>query len=220
MVGAIFIGTFLPLVLLMLLLRHSRPVFACFCWGMVAFLAIHLVSPFLYSLASIPDELKFQAVFIGPPLEELLKSIPVLVAPFVAQRSFVPFFYILGMASGIGFAVEENLNYLVAYHEDAGNSMGLMVLRSLSTCLMHGIASGLIGFSFTLGRRGGGPWLLVFPVVGWILASLYHGLFNWLVLSDLLAVAVCLALLVFLLFLHGMKVLEPKAAETRGTVWE
>lgn len=220
MVGAIFIGTFLPLVLLLLLLRHSRPVVSCFCWGMLAFLLVHLLSPFLYRAFPLPGELSFQAVYIGPPLEELLKCIPVVVALAVSARSLIPFFYILGMASGIGFAVEENLNYLVVWHQDDGQSMSLMVLRSLSTCLMHGVASGLVGFTFTMGKRGGGGWRVFFPFLGWIVASVYHGIFNGLVLSGHLAIAICVAIAIFVLFLHGMKVLEPKAAEIRGTVWE
>ena len=144
MVGAIFIGTFLPLVLLLLLLRHSRPVVSCFCWGMLAFLLVRLLSPLLYQAFAVPDELSFQAVFVGPPLEELLKAIPVVVALAVSARSLIPFIYILGMASGIGFAVEENLNYLVAWNQDAGGSMSLMVLRSLKILSQWVLKTGIV----------------------------------------------------------------------------
>lgn len=69
MVGAIFIGTFLPLVLLLLLLRHSRPVFSCFCWGMLAFLIVYLTSPTLYRILGIENVLSITAVYAGPPYE-------------------------------------------------------------------------------------------------------------------------------------------------------
>ena len=220
MVGAIFIGTFLPLVLLMLLLRHSRPVFACFCWGMVAFLLVVIISPFLYSLLKIGEKVEFQAVIVGPPLEEFLKAIPIWIAVIVAQRSFVPFFHILGMATGIGFAIEENLNYLIAFHETEEGSTYLMVVRSLSTCLMHGVASGIAGFFLTIGKREKAWQIPIFAIVGWTLASAYHALFNFTMLSGGRTIAMILALLLFAAFLVVMKSFEARASEAKGTAWD
>ncbi|MEM6915041.1 MAG: PrsW family glutamic-type intramembrane protease [Verrucomicrobiota bacterium] len=221
MVEAIFIGTFVPMILMLGLLRHSRAVIGCFCWGMAAFFLVHLVSPPLYRFLGTSGNLDVEAVFVGPPLEELLKPLPVYLMAAFAPRSFVPFFYILGLACGIGFAVEENLTYLVQF--DLGTEQearGIMVIRSFSTCLMHGVATGFIGYALTVARRRRLFARLTLPVLSWIVASVYHGSFNWLMLNEFLVPAVLLAFLAFLAFLLTMKELEAKAPETRGTVWE
>ncbi|NRB76464.1 MAG: PrsW family intramembrane metalloprotease [Verrucomicrobiales bacterium] len=220
MVGAIFIGTFLPLALLLLLLRHSRPVFSCFCWGMLAFLIVYLTSPTLYRILGIENVLSITAVYIGPPYEELLKAMPLLVAAIISRQSIIPFYYILGMSSGIGFAIEENLNFLAEFHSKPGESMALMTLRSFSTCLMHGVCTGFIGFTLTLARRDPTWKRNVFPIAGWLVATIYHGFFNWLMIHGFLAAGVILAMVVFLIFFGWMKSEESKAKETEGTIWQ
>tara|TARA_R110002096_G_scaffold40688_10_gene110359 strand:+ start:596 stop:1258 length:663 start_codon:yes stop_codon:yes gene_type:complete len=220
MVGAIFIGTFLPLALLMLLLRHSRPVFASFCWGMVAFLIVYLSSPALYRVLGIPNEIDVTAIFVGPPFEELLKALPLVIAAIFSRRSMIPFYYILGMSSGIGFSIEENLNFLIEFHQNDGDSMVLMILRSFSTCLMHGVATGLVGYAMTLACRRDGFQKLVMPPLGWLIASCYHSLFNWLMIQGHLVIGMIIAFAFFFLFLFRMKTEESNAAETQGTVWE
>lgn len=220
MVGAIFIGSFLPLLLLLFLLRHSRPVVAFFCWGMAAFLIVYLCAPSIYPFVSPRGELAFEAVFCGPPFEEFVKVLPLFVFPFFARRTFTPFLYILGMTAGIGFSIEENLNFLVRLESSESQKMSLMILRSFSTCLMHGVATGFTGYTITLARRAGKWWAIIFPVVGLIIASFYHGLFNWLMLHQHLAWGMIMAFGLFFVFMQCMKVVEDTAFETRGTRWE
>ncbi|MDF1657493.1 MAG: PrsW family glutamic-type intramembrane protease [Verrucomicrobiales bacterium] len=221
MVEAVFIGTFVPMILMLGLLRHSRAVISCFCWGMVSFLVVHLVSSPLYAVLGITGGLEQTAVFVGPPLEELIKPIPVFLMAMFAKRSFVPFFYILGLASGIGFAVEENLIYLIKFDSGVGeDSRALMVIRSFSTCLMHGVATGLTGYALTMAQRRRMPGRILLPLLGLILASFYHAAFNWMMLNGHLAVAVLVAFACFIAFLLVMKEKETKAPEAKGTAWE
>ena len=221
MVEAVFIGTSVPLVLLLLLLRHSRPVFTMFCWGMLSFLLVYLVSPPLYRVLGVGNDLSFDAVFVGPPLEELVKALPLFALPFLADRSFIPYFYIFGMASGIGFAIDENLIYLIQYHEDDAQSRTLMVVRSFSTCLMHGVATGFTGYLVTLATRRT-SWIgrLGLPFLGWLIASIYHGTFNAIAMANQTAWAMGLALVIFGLFLYRMKSAEAWAPEIQGTPWQ
>ncbi|MEM1441228.1 MAG: PrsW family glutamic-type intramembrane protease [Verrucomicrobiota bacterium] len=221
MVEAVFIGTFVPMILMLGLLRHSRAVIGSFCWGMAAFFLVYLLSGPLYRLLGITGGLDTTAVFIGPPLEELLKPFPVFVMAMFGPRSFVPFFYILGLACGIGFAVEENLIYLIQFDSgNAADSRVLMVIRSFSTCLMHGVATGIVGYALTLARRGGIPARILLPLLALVIASVYHGGFNWLMLQGFLVPAVLVAFIAFLVFLLTMKELETRAPETKGTIWE
>ncbi len=89
MVEAVFIGTFVPLALLILLLRHSRPVFSCFCWGMIALLIIYKISPPIYRLLQINHDLLNTAVYLGPPLEEMIKPVPLYFLACFSTRSLV-----------------------------------------------------------------------------------------------------------------------------------
>lgn len=220
MVEAVFIGTFVPLVLLLALLRHSRPMMGSFCWGIAAFLIVHLISPPLYTWLGVPDRLEITAVFVGPVLEELLKPLPILIIGCFAVRSLVPYFYILGISAGIGFAVEENLIYLLRFIGDEDASRTLMILRSFSTCLMHGVATGFTGWTLTLARRRPSAFAGIFPLVGITLAIVLHASFNWLMLKQHMVIGILLAFVAFIAFLIAMKELETNAPETRGTVWE
>lgn len=218
---AVFIGTFVPMILMLSLLRHSRAVIGSFCWGMAAFFLVYLLSPWLYRILGVTGGLEITAVFIGPPFEEILKPLPVFLMAAFAARSFVPFFYILGLACGIGFAVEENLVYLIRFDTgEAADSRVLMVVRSFSTCLMHGVASGFVGYSLTLACRSQGFGRVFFPLLAILSAAIYHGGFNWLMLRELVVPAVLLAFVTFIAFLLTMKELEARARETKGTVWE
>lgn len=220
MVEAVFIGTFVPLVLMMGLLRHSRPVFGCFCWGMLSFLLVYLVSPPLNRLFGIEGNLPLAATTVGPVLEEVIKAVPLYGLAFFAARSFTPFLYILGLSCGIGFAIEENLIYLIRFHESDGESRLLMVMRSFSTCLMHGVATGFTGYSATVARRARG-WVSIFPLpLGLLFASIYHAVFNTVMLEGHHYAGMIGAILLFILFLVAMKELESRAPETKGTMWE
>lgn len=220
MVEAVFIGTIIPLLFMWGLLRHSRPLFGCFCWGAVSFLIVYLVSPSLYRHLGLEDAFRFTAVATGPFLEELLKPLPVVLLALFGVRSLVPFLYILGLACGMGFAIEENLVYLIRFSDGGEDSRMLMILRSFSTCLMHGVATGLTGYALTLAKRRGGSAWIWYPVGGLLLASGYHAGFNWLMLEGHLVAGLIGAFLLFVGFLCYMKESESRAPETIGTPWE
>ena len=219
---AVFIGTFVPLVLMLLLLRHSRPVISFFCWGMASFIIVSAVSPPLYAWLGLGKDLNIDAVFVGPPLEELVKGLPLLLLPWWLQRSFVPYYYIFGLASGIGFSVEENIIYLINFGLDESDSYSitLMVLRSFSVCLMHGVATGTIGYMVTKAVRASQPMKILYPLWGWLLASLYHGAFNWSMLNWHAGIGTVVAIIIFGIFFYNMKETESWAPEIQGTNWQ
>lgn len=219
---AVFIGTFVPLVLLLLLLRHSRPVFSFFCWGLAAFMVIHTISPPIYVVLGLGNDLNVNAVFVGPPLEEMIKGLPLLALPWLLQRSFIPYYYIFGLVAGIGFAVEENIIYLINYGLDESDSYSttLMVLRSFSVCLMHGVATGTIGFAITKAVRARKHMIAVYPLTGWLIASLYHGAFNWSMLNLHPGIGTVTAIIIFGIFFYKMRETESWAPEIQGTTWQ
>jgi RsiW-degrading membrane proteinase PrsW (M82 family) len=228
MIEAAFIGTIIPLLLLVVVLRHSRPIMLTFCWGMTAFVIAYLTGGLIAKAAGVAAGSSSYAVFIAPPLEEILKSLPLFYFLLRAKKTFVPFIYIFGMAAGIGFAIEENLLYLINRHTEILSSLLLMIVRSLTTCLMHGVATAVIGFAFTTARRirqnvqrptaVSAAALTAFA--GYAAAIALHGAFNFILLSRWHPLAVLAPGLVFVLGAILMKRAEARAPETRRTVWK
>lgn len=227
MIEAAFLGTIIPLLLLVLVLRHSRPIMLTFCWGMTAFLLSYLAGRSMAVLVGIEIEDGAYAIFVSPPLEEILKSIPLFYFLVRAKKTFVPFVYIFGMAAGIGFAIEENLLYLINRHTEILSSLVLMIVRSISTCLMHGVATAIIGFAFTTARRtwytGRKPFAALaaamVALAGYAGAIGLHGAFNAIVLSRWQPLAILIPGVMFVVGALRMKRTESTAAETRRTVW-
>jgi RsiW-degrading membrane proteinase PrsW (M82 family) len=227
-IEAAFIGTIIPLLLLVAVLRHSRPMMLTFCCGMTAFLVAYLTSSLIDRISGMAVESNTFAVFVSPPLEELLKSIPLFFFLLRAKKTFVPFIYIFGMASGIGFAIEENLLYLLNRHTEILGSLLLMILRSVSTCVMHGVATAIIGFAFTTARRvwrnskrRAATWVAaLLAFLGYLAAIGMHGSFNLVALSKWQPLAIFIPGVVFVAGVRLAKRAESSAPETRKTVWE
>lgn len=228
MIEAAYIGTIIPLLLLVAVLRHSRPVMLTFCWGMTAFVIAYLLGPAIEWFTGSEVGSDSYARFVSPPLEELLKSIPLFYFLVRAKKTFVPFIYIFGMASGIGFAIEENLLYLINEHTEILGSLLLMILRSLSTCVMHGVATAMIGFAFTISRRIwhnkkrriAGLVAVLSAFLGYATAIGMHGAFNFVVLSRWQTFAIFVPGVVFVIGVRLLKHTESGAPETRRTVWK
>lgn len=218
MIIAAYIGTIAPMLLLLFVLRHSRPLVSVLCWGMTAHVLVYYLGHILYaSLVPVfPESLIYD--FLIPFVEELLKCFPLLYFLLTKRRSFTPFIYIYGIAIGIGFGIEENLLYLIELTREVGNPWVYMLIRSFSTCLMHGLTTGLIGFSFTLSRKI--KWLapLLIPS-GLILAVGIHGIYNFLI-TRLTAAAILLILFLYALFTLYMKRAALKMPETKRTDWQ
>lgn len=224
MIEAAFIGTFVPVLLLVFVLRHSRPVMLALCWGMCTFLIVRWLVPTLEPLVGLQGDVQRSAVIFGPPVEEILKALPLLIYfMFIAPKSFIPYIYIFGMAVGIGFGIEENLMHLLL-NEDPSWTRTLMILRSFSTCIMHGTMTAIVGIAVTHYRRNGGLAVMM-PFLAIGLASVLHSLFNYSVFAGSqvpLYRALYLACPIILFFFGVMIVrkIERHAPETEGTEWE
>lgn len=218
MIEALFIGTLVPLLFLSLILRHSRPVLLTFCAGIAAFEISHLVSPFIRNLAGWDNDVFKSAVIISPILEELLKSIPLYFFLFFGKKSFRPFLYIFGVAAGIGFSIQENLAYLLTYAASGRAVLALMILRSLSTSLMHGASTGFTAYIMTQTARHM-PWGLLFLPAGYAGAIVFHGAFNWMSFSGFQDVAILLPLPVYVIGGFMIKKGSEKSPELRNSGW-
>jgi CRP-like cAMP-binding protein len=147
-----------------------RTVAICFVWGLVSFGLAYGINTASLNFISVTLFLTVTA----PIIEEILKS-SVLVY-YIRRPDFTYFVdgAIYGFASGTAFSVFENYFYL--YME--GGELAVAIGRVLSTCLMHGTTSALVGISlgwFRFQRRTGRTFSLI---GGLAVAMFFHMAFN------------------------------------------
>ncbi len=133
------------------------------------------------------------AVLIAPVVEEATKGLGM-----VGQRRYLnepEDGLIHGAALGLGFAATENLLYGITALVDGGIgvAIGTLILRILSSMILHAGASALVGFGFGLvhlGLRSNGML-----VAAYLTAALLHAAYNLLaVMETVLALGLALVL--------------------------
>ncbi len=130
--------------------------------------------------------------FLAPMLEEALKGLPLLLLMRSGRSGFLVDAAIYGFAVGTGFALVENVYYLLALPQ-AG--VALWLVRGFGTAVMHGGTTAILAMATQAirDRRGSWWWPGVLPGAG--LALLIHGAFNAFLLPPMLSAAVVLVVL-------------------------
>ena len=171
----IFVLIAAPLLACLLCVRgRPRFVVAGLLVGMSTCLISAYVSSFVAQMVGL-DALR-TAVEIAPTVEETMKLLPLLFYLVVIEPKAedVDLAFIV---VAVGFATMESAFYL----GDAGMAQpGMLLLRGLSTAMMHLACGVVLGFGLT--RAWQYPWLRAAGTFGLLcLAMAYHGLFNLLV---------------------------------------
>ncbi len=133
---------------------------------------------------------------IAPVVEESVKALSVVFLIGTRRVGFMVDSAIHGFAIGAGFAVVENIVYLIAL-PDA--NIFLWLIRGLGTAMMHGAATSMVaiaGKSFA--DRYGMRQVWVF-IPGLLLAILVHGAFNHFFIPALFSTVLILILLPLLM---------------------
>jgi len=174
-------------------LRMVLGVVAC---GMAAGAVCYWLNGF--ALGALPIEFRTYTRYVAPLVEELVKAL-VLVALIRTHRvGFLVDAAICGFAVGTGFALIENLQYLLRLAPETG--LGLWIVRGFGTALMHGGASAIFTVSSVAMLERAGGWRAFVP--GFALAVVLHSAFNHLFspLVATLAIAGTLPLLLYAVF--------------------
>ena len=175
MTYAIFIGMLIPLIFLIILLKgESRKMILFFTWGMVAFFLSLTASNIL--AARLQKSIFQLSVTWTPVIEELLKALPLLYFLFRRNNTEYPLVY-FAMAAGIGFSIQENYLYLMSSTSLGTSPVFYMILRSITTCLMHGVTTAIIGYGLTLIKK---YEIMVAPLLFGLFSVviILHALFN------------------------------------------
>lgn len=141
-----------------------------FAWGLVAFILSFYTNNFISHAAAV--SLQQLSVSWAPIVEEFFKALPLLY--FLIYKKVDYHLLYFAMASGIGFAIQENYLYLVS----VDNSLIYIIIRSVTTCLMHGITTATIGLGITLINKNLKSYYVAILFGLFTFAVIFHALYN------------------------------------------
>jgi RsiW-degrading membrane proteinase PrsW (M82 family) len=172
------LATIIPIVFLYFLYTMDfygtgsyQTVLLCFAWGFVAFGLAYAISQVAVYGGAYLISGDAWVRFAAPVAEEILKA---LILIYLVRRSNFTYFVdgaIYGFAAGIGFAVIENWSYVASYGE-AG--LGVAIGRVLSTNLVHGTASALVGITLGYSRFQKFRGRIALLLLGWAVDVAYR----------------------------------------------
>lgn len=162
--------------------------------------ALAAIASYFANLALL-DALQFDILsysrYVAPLPEEGLKAL-IMVYLFRSHRiGFLVDSAILGFAVGTGFALVENFYYL---ERGVGSDLGVWVVRGFGTAVMHGGTAALFGI---LGQVLTERSMKINPLYflpGFVLAVVFHSLFNHFPGTPILATLGTLVLLPMTMF--------------------
>lgn len=182
-------------------LHMLKAVILALACGMIAALAALLISEFIVRF--LPVNTMTYARYFSPFWEEILKSL--LVIYLIANRrvAFLVDSLIVGFAVGTGFALLENIYYLINLNEV---NLLIWVIRGFGTAIMHGGTTCLLALiSIMVAIQKKSISLLTF-LPGLFLAVILHTFFNGFILSpvwETLFQIIALPLIITLVYRQG-----------------
>lgn len=163
--------------------------------------------------------------------EELCKATPVLAYLIWKGRNAEPLTAVLvGVFSGLGFAAFENMFYAQRAIDDSvtlgwqygleGSAAGTqaamvnVMLRSLSLVFCHAVWAGILAYFLAVAALGRRRWGALF-LIGWSVAALLHGVYDWLagMQPTIAALVVALSFVLFYAYMGKLRALGSSPAE-------
>lgn len=207
MPGFVF-SMLIPLLFLIVMIKDKRSklVLLYFAWGVCSVLFAFVFNEWFPQLSGGIGNVSAD---IAPIVEETLKALPLLL--FFRRKNFSPMIIIYcAMSSGIGFSVQEMLYYFTSFTAASGlHALFPLLVRTATTCLMHGMTTAIIGFGLTItvNLRA----IRVPMVLGLLaLASVIHSLYNILIGTRL---AVLALIMPAALYFAGLALLSSESEE-------
>lgn len=202
----LFICVTIPLVLLLFLLeRKARLIVEFVLAGIFMCLFVSEVNGLLR--APFNYDMFYITTTITPITEEIAKAIPVLFFALAIsddRRTLIS----VSIATGIGFAILENLIILIGSIDSV--SLLWALSRGFGAALMHGICTAAIGIgiSFVLKKR---KLFFVGTFALFVVAVIYHATFNLLVQSNIEYVGTLLPILTYIPIIYFINKSRKKA---------
>lgn len=194
----------IPLLFLILMIKdkEAKVILSYFCWGIAAVnIAFFINTLMMYSSGAYR-----LSADIAPIIEETLKALPLLL--FLCKKEAPAKLLIYSaMASGIGFSIGETVFYFASLNVSVDAAIVfLLIVRTLTTCLMHGMSTAIIGFgiNFTSHIK---QIRLPMTLGLWAIAIVVHSVFNVVIGTRF---AVFALLMPALLYFCGLALIDSK----------
>lgn len=191
-----FIAMAIPLLFVAFMLDKgdSRRIILYFCWGLLAGVLAYNLNNLL---GQSMEQAEKMSVSIAPMIEEICKSLPVLL--FLNNKKYpnaTKLIVFCAMASGVGFSIQESMYYFAMSSREAGDLLAL-VMRTLTTALMHGMVTAAFGIGLMLTQK---LRQIRIPVIFGLFAvcASTHALFNLLLQTYLAIIAILMPVFMFI----------------------
>lgn len=99
------------------------------------------------------------------------------------------------MASGIGFAIQENYLYLLHVND----TYIYIITRSVTTCLMHGMTTATIGYGISFINNMNKRYYIAMQFGLFTFAVIFHALYNLYINSSLKLVGLIMPIILYIL---------------------
>ena len=134
---------------------------------------------------------------IAPIVEEICKGLPLLF--FLNEKKYPHITKVIvfcAMVSGIGFSVQESMYYFELSSQELGD-IAVLAARSLTTALMHGMTTAVIGIGFLLLYKQ--KFIMITSLFAlFALSASIHALFNLLLQTKLAFIAMLMPISMFI----------------------
>lgn len=176
----------LYLWLIWLMDRYDREPFGLvalnFLWGAVGAIILSLIFSILLSRTTGAGAF-MSTVAVAPFVEEIMKGVFLFWTSRSRHFDNITDGVVYGVAIGLGFGMTENFLYFLGA-STAEEWMFLVIIRSLFSAVMHGMATGVLGafIGLTAFQHRSKAWVL--RPFGLLLAMLMHAFWNFSVSID------------------------------------
>ena len=167
----------------------------CVLWGAVSAGLAYLFNTFVLQQTHLDDRYLLRYVF--PVIEEILKSLFVLILIYRKKTGFMIDAAIYGFAIGTGFALIENIFYLRTYGD---SGMLTWLLRGLGTAIMHGGCTAVFAV-IVIGGKSRGDIRLNIYLPAYLSIFFIHSAFNHFLVNPLFQTIGILIILPFFFIL-------------------
>lgn len=190
-----FIAITIPLFFVAIMIgdKNSKRIILFFCWGtFAAALAYNINS----TLGMNWESSQQVSLIIAPVVEETCKALPVLL--FLNRKKYPQLtrnIVFCAMAAGIGFSIQESMYYFAVSSREVADIF-ILVLRTLTTALMHGMTTTTIGMGLLIVNRR--RYMAIPLFLGLLVFAIcIHGLYNYLLQTNLYLVAMLIPVVMF-----------------------
>jgi RsiW-degrading membrane proteinase PrsW (M82 family) len=219
MILAFFLAAAIPLCFLLIFLEGEQRLIVSFLvWGLCAGAIASYINTSLFDLFAATNLIP--NVTIAPLVEEFLKALPLFLLLLATGRRYDRSLLVMAMASGFGFAILENYTYISDYALTGAGPVMYAVIRGVTSSLMHGCMTAIIGYGIFLigGLSKRSLPVLLFGL--YTVAITLHALYNLLVgysgVGRVLAISAPLTLFILLLVVYHWGVLTGDGSGQEG----